>query len=289
MILVTGASGFVGRSLMAALTQSDLPARAYSGRINDPLALRSELVDITTVIHLASAESRGRVRPLQHVDIEGTERLLEECLRAEIGHLIFISRLNADANSLYPLLRTKGEVERLIQNSGIPQTILRSSTMFGRHDRFTNMIAALAAWSWPIVVLPGGGRVALQPLWVEDLVRCLLIVLEQPQRYLNKTIEIAGEERMRYATLVGRLLRAAGLSRLPLGPAVKLLRPLAMLLFGWWPRPPASRFFMDRFTVPEVVPVDTVFHQFGFRPSRIDRHLAYLRKPGLRRRLFRNP
>jgi uncharacterized protein YbjT (DUF2867 family) len=289
MILVTGASGFVGRSLMAALAQANRPARAYGKRINNPLSLRSDLSEVTTVIHLVSAESRGRIRPLQHVDVEGTERLLEECRRAGVGHLIFVSRLNADMNSLYPLLRAKGEVERLIQNSGIPYTILRSATLFGRHDRFTNMIVALAAWSWPVVVLPGGGRVAMQPLWVEDLVRCLLVVLDQPDRYVNNVIEVAGEERTRYATLVGHLLRAAGLSRLPVTPAVKLLRPAAVLLFGWWLRPPISRFFMDRFTVPEVAPYDNVFRYFGFRPSPMDRHIAYLRKPGLRRRLFRNP
>lgn len=286
MILVTGASGFVGRSLMRALERSGREARAYSGHINDALTLQEELQDAGVVIHLASAEARGRVRALRQVDVQGTERILRECRRAEVQHFVILSRLNADPNSLYPLLRTKGQVEKLARQSTVPTTILRSATLFGREDRLLNVIASLAAWTWPFVWLPGGGTVALQPLWVEDLVRCLLLVLERPD-LKGETVTVAGEERMRYAELVQRVLRAADMNRAPLKLDLRLVRPLALLAFGWWPRPPVTRFFMDRFTVPDVAPFDSVLRAFGFRPGRVDDHIAYLRRPGLRRALFR--
>ena len=108
MIMVTGASGFIGRSLMRILESQEREVRAYSGRMNDPLRLREELEGVTTVIHLAGSERRGRARLLQHVDVEGTERLLEECGRAGVQRLLFVSRLGADPNSIYPLLRAKG-------------------------------------------------------------------------------------------------------------------------------------------------------------------------------------
>src|SRR5690606_1205781 len=144
------------------------------GRINDPLRLRQELEGIEIVYHLASAERRGRRRPLQHVDVEGTERLVEESRRARVRRLVVMSRLNAEPNSHYPLLRAKGEMERLIRRSELAYTIVRSATVFGLDDRFLNVIAGLSTWSWPFLILPGGGKTPFQPLWVEDLARCLV-------------------------------------------------------------------------------------------------------------------
>jgi len=286
MLLVTGSTGFVGRSLLRVLQQADRPVRAYEGRINDPTSLRRALEGIDCVVHLAGAEARDRVRLLRHVDVEGTERLLEEMERAGVGRIVFLSRLNAEPASMHALLQAKGQVERLVRHSGIPAVILRSATLFGRDDRFLNVIAGLAAWTWPAIWLPGGGQVAMQPLWVEDLARCLAAVVDR-EELLGQTLELAGEERLRYRDIARQVLRTAGLSRLDLAVTPKLVRPLSAVLFGWQRRPPVTRFFLDRFSVPEVTAVDSVYRHFGFRPGRLAQHTSYIRAPGHRRRLFR--
>lgn len=285
-ILVTGATGFIGGSLMRQLAQQGYQARAYGGRINDPLRLRQELEGIEIVYHLASAERRGRRRPLQHVDVEGAERLVEESRRARVRRLVVMSRLNAEPNSHYPLLRAKGEMERLIRRSGLAYTIVRSATVYGLHDRFLNVIAGLSAWSWPFLVLPGGGKTPFQPLWVEDLARCLVQLLER-RDLQGDVVEIAGEERMRFADMAQLILRAAGLRRIAVPVDIRLLRPTNRLLMSWWPYPPVTPFFMDLFSQSDIAPVDSVLRTFGFRPGRLIDNLAYLRRPGLRRYLFR--
>jgi uncharacterized protein YbjT (DUF2867 family) len=285
-ILVTGATGFIGRSLMRQLEEAGYAARAYSGRINDPLQLRQELANVEVVFHLVSAEARGRRRNLQHVDVEGTERLIEESRRAGIQRFIVMSRLRADPNSLYPLLRAKGEVERLVRRSGLPSTIVRSAMVFGLYDRFLNVIAGLAAWSWPYLVLPGGGSTPFQPLWVEDLGRCLVALLERDD-LVGEIVEIAGEERIRYRELSQLVLRTAGMRRIPLPLDLRVLRPVNRVLLSWWLYPPVTPFLMDRFSIPDVAPVDSVLRTFGFRPRRVVDHISYLRRPGLWRYLFR--
>ena len=137
MILLTGATGFVGRSVARQLSQSGQAWRAFDGRINNYQHLRQQLAGVTTVIHLVGSEARSRNRLLQHIDLEGTERLLEEARRADVRHLIYLSRIGADHNSSHWLLRIKGEVERLVRQSGLPYTILRCATLFGQDDRFT--------------------------------------------------------------------------------------------------------------------------------------------------------
>ena len=286
MILVTGATGFVGRSLMACLEREGITAYAYQGRMNDPQALREALAGVTTVIHLASSEARGRDRLLHHVDVDGSERLLEEARRAGVQRLIYASRLGADPANMHPLLETKGRVERMIQRSGIPYTILRSATLYGRNDRFFELIVGLAVWSWPFVWLPGGGRLATQPLWVEDFARCLMLSLSRSD-LINKIVTVAGAERLHYANLVKLLLNVSGYRRLPLPVPMLLLQPLTPLLFHWWYWPAVSRYFMDRFFVPEVADHDTVYRQFGFQPARVRDTISYLRRPRLALRIFR--
>lgn len=285
MILVTGASGFVGRSLMRALGTFNIAARPYTGRVNNPQQLLEELAGVRRVIHLASAERRGRAGLLQHVDVEGTERLIEECRRANVQHIIALSRLGADAHTIYPSLRAKGEMERIIRHSDIPYTIVRSASLYGREDRYLNVIVGLAFWSWPFVWLPAGGQVPIQPLWVEDLVRCLVTVLDRPDLQ-NRVLELGGEERLRYEQIVRLALDTAGMRRIPLRLHPRLVRPFTVASMGWWRYPPVSRFWLNRFSVPDVAPFDNVLRLFNFRPGRLITHIAYLRRRGAWRFLW---
>jgi NADH dehydrogenase len=287
MILVTGSTGFVGRALGRALTESGHEWRGYTGRMNAPQTLRAELNGVETVIHLAGSEARGRARMLQHTDIEGVQRLIEESRRAGVQRLILPSRLNADPHAVHQLLRAKGEIERLVQRSGIPYTIVRGATLYGRDDRFSEIVVSLALWSWPVVWLPGGGRVAMQPLWVDDYARCLTKVVDRPEA-ANRILTVAGEERLSYKQIVDMVLANRGLRRVRFSLPGALLRPVTSLMFGWWYWPPVSRFMVDRFFVPEVADLDSVRHEFGFRPARFGDTISYLNRRGLPARLFRH-
>jgi len=287
MILMTGATGFIGRPLGRALTHAGHEWRAYSGRMNAPQTLGAELEGVTTVIHLAGAEARGSNRLLRHVDVEGTEVLLEEARRAGVGRLILPSRINANPHSMHALLRAKGEVERLVRESGIPFTIVRSATLFGRDDRFSEIIFGLALWTWPLAVLPDGGKTPLQPLWVEDYVHCLLGAVERPA--LNgRVLSVAGEELLSYRDLVKIILRVTGKNRLLIPLPLSLTRRTTRVFIGWWYWPAVSRYFIDRFSAPEVNELDAVQRHFGFRPARFAETITYLNRPGLRWRLFRH-
>lgn len=285
MILITGAAGFVGRSLSRQMLERQIPFRAYPGDVNDFERLRSALADVQTVIHLAGAESRGRRRWLAYSDVEGTATLIKAVRFRPVQRIVFLSRLNAAPNTLFPLLQAKGLAEQTIRQSGIPYTILRSATLYGIEDRFTNAIAATAAWSWPIVWIPGSGAVAMQPLWVEDIGRCL-IQAAQRDDLRNQTLNLVGAERLHYNDIVMMTLEAAGLRR-RVFHAPTILARFANRMTTWaWSHPPLNPFDHDRLSTPEVGPLDTVPALFGFAPARLQDHLTHLRR-GVYRKLFR--
>lgn len=287
MILITGATGFIGRVLGRALDHAGHPWRPFTGRMNAPQELVAELEGVETVIHLAGAEARGANRLLNHVDVDGTRWLLEEARRAGVSRFILPSRLNADPHSMHALLRAKGQVERLVEQSGVPYTILRTATLFGRDDRFSEMIFSLLLWTWPFAWVPGGGKTPMQPLWVEDFVQCLIQTLGRPDT-INRTMVVAGSELLSYREIVRIILNVTGKRRALLPIPMTLLRPITRVFLGWWYWPPVSRYFVDRFFVPDVTDVDVVQRQFGFQPARFRETITYLNRPGMRGRLFRH-
>ncbi|MEM7800022.1 MAG: NAD-dependent epimerase/dehydratase family protein [Chloroflexota bacterium] len=289
MILVTGHNGFVGRSLMRAFENQNEEVVGFSGRLNDPFVIREQVQGVETIVHLASAESSGRERLLNRIDVRGTERLIREAIRAGVNHIIYVSRVGADANSLFPVLRTKGIVEKMLLQSDIPTTILRASTLYGRDDRFLTPIISLAVWNWPVVWLPAGGTSILQPLWVEDLVKCI-IELTDPldlKGYRGQIYTVAGEERFNYEELVRLVIETANINRRPVPIRMMWVRLATRILLGWQRRPPVTLFFLDRLNAPEIVDLDVVYRAFGFHPVRLRDQISYLRRPGLARYVFR--
>lgn len=286
MILLTGARGFLGRSIVNMLTTSSLAFSTYDGDIRDFTRLRSALADVETVIHLAGSEARGRTRWLKKIDIDGTDALIQALKFHSAKQIIVVSRLNAQPNSVHPLLRAKGLIEQQIEASGVPHTIIRCATLFGKNDRFTNAIATTAAWSWPAVLLSANGEVAMQPLWVEDAARCIVAAIGRKE-FLNQTITLAGDERLHYRDIVKQVLAAARIRRRLVGVRPIIPRSINRLTAWAFYRPPITRFDHDRFTTPEVTDLDTVYTHFGFRPARFNQHLAHLRRPGIRSLVWR--
>ena len=303
MILVTGATGFVGRALMRALEHHDIEAKPFDGRITNLTHIRENLTDVDTIVHLATAEFKGRRRApryrdskfhrrdrnLYHVDVEGTRRLVQEAEKAGVNHIIYVSRLGAEKASAFPVLRAKGLAEQILQKSDVPSTIFRASTLFGRGDHYLTPIASLAIWNWPFVWLPAGGTVLLQPLWVEDLIRCIITVSDplDLQGYRGKIYTAAGEERFHYHDLVRFVMSTAQLNRIPLPIRNRLVRFITAALFGWRRNPPINLYFLDHLRTPETASLNIIHQTFGFHPARLNQQTSYLKEPRLGRLFWR--
>ena len=184
MILVTGSTGFVGRHLVPRLVEAGWPVRvvATPGRggtfqlpwpnlrvepveasLNDGASLAAAMQGVHTVFHLASAQWWGGPQALEQVEVEGMRRVLEAARQARIGRLVVMSHLGPRPSSAYALLRTKGQMEALVQRSGVPYTILRSGVVFGYEDRFVNGIAMLLRTNPLVFIQPGQGETLLHP------------------------------------------------------------------------------------------------------------------------------
>ena len=294
MILITGGTGFIGRALVRQLFESGYPVRTLlrpSPRtprlpkgvpvevavvgLGDVRGLRAALRDVDTVIHLAGTEHQGRNANLLGTDIQGTRNLAQAAKEAGVGRFIYLSHIGADRASAFPVHKAKGIAEEYIRKSGVPHTIVRSSIVYGPEDHFTTNLAKLLRRVPVFFPIPGDGQTRIQPLWVEDLVACLLWAMEN-QETVNRTYEVGGSEYFTLRQTLDTIMETIGKRRLLVATPLPLLRALVVTFETFIPRFPASSFWVDYCAVHRTCPVDNLPRTFGLMPARFTYRLDYL-------------
>jgi len=294
MILVTGGTGFIGKALVRHLAEMGQPVRilirpsrrspdlplgvpvevAVSG-LADARGLRAAMVGVDQVFHLVSGEWHGVRADLMETDIQGTRTVVEAAQDAGVKRIFYISHLGADRASAYPVLKVKAIAEEIIRRSGIDYTIFRSAIVFGPNDGFTTRLVRLMRSIPNLFLMPGDGKVLLQPLWVEDLVTCMTWSLEDSETS-NRMVEIGGPEYLSFASIASLVMEAAGLRRRMVGVNPPYLRGITVLLESLYPKLPTSVFWLDYLAVNRTCSLDTIPRVFNLMPSRLSQRLAYL-------------
>ncbi|MET9802745.1 NAD(P)H-binding protein [Streptomyces sp. NPDC006368] len=201
-ILVTGGTGTLGRHVVELLRADGHAVRVLS-RHSEPYAvdlreggaeLDAALAGVDTVVHCASSP-RG--------DEKAARNLIGAARRAGVGHLAYISIVGVDRVPL-GYYRTKLAVERLIEESGLGWTVLRT-TQF--HDLVLSLLQAVA--KVPVMLLPAG--VSDQPVEVAEVaVRLAELASGAPA---GRVPDMGGPEVRTFPDLARAYLRVSGRRR----------------------------------------------------------------------------
>ncbi len=306
MILVTGATGFLGRVLVKQLTEQGhdvrvlmrpsrhspqlpvgVPLEVAVTGLTDERGLRAAMVGVEVVYHLAGNERDGVRADLLGVDIQGTAAVAKAAVDSGVDRLFMVSHLGADRASAYPVLKAKGIAEESLRKSGIDHTIIRSANLFGEGDQFTTFLACLAYAQPFLFMMPGEGDTVLQPLWVEDLATCLVWALDD-ETTRNATYEIGGPEYFTLREVVDIVFRTIGIERRYFSIRPPYLRGITVTAEALFPGLPVSPFWIDYLAINRTTGLDTITRVFGLLPSRYPSTLDYLKSVNWRRVLFQS-
>jgi uncharacterized protein YbjT (DUF2867 family) len=215
-----------------------------------------------------------------HTDI--AENLLKACEHLNIPQLLQISALNANKSDASHYLSSKKAAEALllatnsdkstqIRNSKCASstkvTIIRPSVIFGSRDSFTNRFHTLLKLAPPIFPL-AMGHTRLQPIYVGDVVKTILKIIQNPQAR-QEAFDIAGPEILTLKEIVEYIAKVAGYRTkiLPLGEG---LSSIQANILQYCPGKPFSRDNLRSLKVESICTDENGLSQLGIIPTSMD-------------------
>ncbi|MHC5010570.1 MAG: SDR family oxidoreductase [Planctomycetota bacterium] len=227
LILVTGATGYVGGRLLGALDEAGYRLRCMArrpenleglvpprcdvvaGDVFDPESLRVALEGVHTAYYMI--HSMGSPRDFEAHDREAALNFAAAAREAGVERIVYLGGLGDASEELSAHLRSRQEVGRLLLESGASVIEFRASIILGSGSLSFEMVRALVE-RLPVMITPRWVAVEAQPILITDVVRYLVAALDLAEGE-SAVFEIGGADRCSYGALMKEYARQRGLRR----------------------------------------------------------------------------
>ena len=218
-VVVTGATGFVGRHVRRHLRNGDVEISSVSRR--DFKTFQNEQSIITksydsdllpriqnhdALIHLIGIGSQSIGHDFDSVNFELTKKITGLCVRADIKKIVYLSGLGVSRHSPLGYFLSKYKAENEIRNSGLDFTIFRPSYIVGKDDLLTKKLNRQIRRG--LVTIPGSGRFCIQPVSISDASKIICDSITG-KKFSNKILDLVGPETVTFEDYVRRFLGTA--------------------------------------------------------------------------------
>lgn len=198
-VMVTGATGFVGRAVVRELLRRRItpvclvrtPRKLYAqhpgsqpdrliavqGALDDSGALKQAAASADAIIHLVGIIMGRRLKgqTFRRVHVDGTRNVVNAAKAAGVRHFVYMSALGTGPEATTEYHRTKWEAEESVRGSGLDWTILQPSLIHGPDGEFVRLLRQLICGILPPAIpYFGSGLGKVQPVWVEDVAFCVV-------------------------------------------------------------------------------------------------------------------
>lgn len=294
MILITGATGYIGRHLVSRLVKqgerprclvrdtrraaSILPAdkiELAQGDTTQPASLDAAVHGIDTIVHAAFITADHKpptANAYAETNVGGTENVIKAAKNAGVKRMIEMSGLGTRPDKPGSYMQGRYLAEKMLKESGLDWTIIQPSVLFGKNAPFIKGLTDLIH-SAPVVPLIGGGKVRFQPIYVEDVVTVVMKVLADPVHTTGKTFTIGGPAYYSFTQVIDELLRAMHKARVKVPAPTPLVGIGAAVMEAVLPKPPLTKAAMALFSFDNTTDLHSVERDFGFEPASFTTYL----------------
>jgi len=260
IVTIIGGTGFVGRYVVKLLAEQgysirviarDPEAASYlktagdvgqislvSGNLAKPESLIGKLDNSWAVINLVGVLFESGKQNFSSLHAQGAEKLAQLAKQAGAERFVQISAIGADKIVKSKYANTKLTGEKAVKAAFPEATIIRPSIIFGVEDQFFNLFAGMSRFS-PILPLIGGGVSKFQPIYVVDVAKAILAVLQNKDS-LGEIYEIGGAKIYSFKEILEFICKITGRKRCLLNISFTLAGVIGY--FGeLLPKPPLTR------------------------------------------------
>ncbi|MDT0201139.1 NAD(P)H-binding protein [Nocardioides sp. AE5] len=210
-VLVTGATGFIGSRLVEQLVEDghdvramtrhpsdyDGPGTAVHGDVSDAESLIEPLDGVRVAYYLVHSLDRP---DFEEVDARAARNFVATAEAGGVEQIVYLGGLGAEDDELSAHLRSRREVERILQSGTVPVTVLRAAVIVGAGGISWEITRQLVK-NLPAMVTPRWARTRTQPIAVDDVIRYLAGVLGRPEA-LDRVFEIGGPDALDYVQML---------------------------------------------------------------------------------------
>jgi NADH dehydrogenase len=245
-VLVTGATGFVGRAIVHELRTQGRDVRALvrdpdrasrlrswgvelaTGDVTDAATLAPAFDGCSHVVHLV-AIIRGSDAEFERVMVRGSQNVIAAASEAAVERFVLMSALGTTETTkeLVPYWSAKWQMEQDVAGSGLEHVIVRPSFVFGKGGGILPTFIRQVRYS-PVVTVLGPGTSRLQPIWDGDVAAGFARALYLADA-ANRRFELGGPEIVTWNELYERIARILGKRRLFLNVPFAIARGGALL------------------------------------------------------------
>jgi uncharacterized protein YbjT (DUF2867 family) len=247
LILLTGATGYIGGRLLPVLAERGERVRSLTrrpefvegrlggqtevvpGDVRDPDAVAAALAAVDTAYYLV--HSMGGSDAFAEEDRRAASTFAEAARAAGVRRIVYLGGLGAGhpGETLSSHLASRQEVGRVLAESGVPVVELRASIVIGSGSLSFEMIRSLCD-RLPLMIAPRWLKTLAQPIAVEDVIAYLVAALDLESTE-SVVVEIGGADRVSYLDIMREYCRQRGLRRLII-PVPVLTPRLSSLWLG---------------------------------------------------------
>ena len=282
LVLLTGASGYIGGRLLKALEAAHWPVRCLARRPEflrsrvssstevvqadclDRTSLATALVGISTAYYLV--HSMGSPGQFEKEDRQAARNFADAACDQGVQRIIYLGGLGNQDQALSAHLRSRHEVADILRSSGVPTIEFRASIVIGSGSLSFEMIRALVQ-RLPVMICPRWVEVKAQPIAVEDVIAYLTEALELPLEQAA-VFEIGGPDQVSYGEIMQEYARQCGLRRWMI--PVPFLTPRLSSLWLGLVTPIYARIgrkLIDSMKNPTLVCDPSALTTFGIKPK----------------------
>lgn len=224
MILLTGATGYIGGRLLKRLESAGRDVRCLArrpesirqdsrhvevvaGDLLDPASLASVMKGVETAVYLVHAMADAR--SFEDSERRAAENFALQAKQAGVKKIVYLGGLGS-GDGLSPHLRSRHEVGRILRESGVPVIEFRAAVIIGSGSLSFELVRALVE-KLPIMITPRWVSIKTQPIAVEDVLDYLAAALDVPP--IGAVYEIGGLDRVSYLDIMKEYARQRGLRR----------------------------------------------------------------------------